>query len=347
MRRAERLALQEGCIGRCAKIGLSPRTLLAGRHLPSDARTLPHMKQPTTRLRASLDPEAVRRLLLDAGTSLPLAKALGLVTERGGANADAHRKLKQVSHFLRQLEVPLRDLYARHSDPVVVDAAAGKSYLGLALYDVLMRPEGRGRLLALETRPELVKRVSEIASAQGWTGVEPIAARIAEAPLPERVHLMVALHACDTATDEALVAAIRRNTDYIAVVPCCQAEFYRQLGDAAMPEPWRLLWDHPLHRRELGATLTNAVRASVLRCLGYEVTVTELAASEHSPKNELILGRRVGRFHKPERARLEALLQALPLRPWLVSELLPELLPGGQGSTQLSGAGDGAAETEA
>lgn len=305
------------------------------------------MKKNPTRLRASLDPDAVRRLLLDSGTSRTLAQALGLVTERGGANADAHRKLKQVAHFLRQLEVPIRDLYARHAEPVVVDAAAGKSYLGLALYEVLMRPEQRGRLMALETRPELVRRVSEIAAAQGWTGVEPVASRIAEAPLPERVHLMVALHACDTATDEALIAAVRHNADYIAVVPCCQAEFYRQLGDKAMPEPWRLLWDHPLHRRELGATLTNAVRASVLRCLGYEVTVTELAASEHSPKNELILGRRVGRFHKPERARLASLLEALPLRPMLVEELLPELLPGGQGSTQLSAADDGTAETDA
>jgi hypothetical protein len=115
-----------------------------------------------------------------------------------------------------------------------------------------------------------------------------------------------------------------------------------------MPEPWRLLWDHPLHRRELGAAFTNAIRASVLRCLGYEVTVTELAASEHSPKNELILGRRVGRFHKPERARLAALLASLPIVPMLVSALLPELLPsGGQSSIQPSTELPGVADTEA
>ncbi len=306
------------------------------------------MAKPAKNTRTSLDPEAVRKLLLDAGASVELGKALGLVSERGGANADAHRKLKQVAHFLRQLDAPLADLYARHDQPVVVDAAAGKSYLGLALFEVLMQPVGRGTLMALESRPELVKRVREIAAEQNWTRVQAVEGRIAEAPLPERIHLMVALHACDTATDEALIAAVTRNADYIAVVPCCQAELYRQLGDASMPEPWRLLWDHPLHRRELGAAFTNAIRASVLRCLGYEVTVTELADSEHSPKNELILGRRVGRFHKPERARLAALLASLPIVPMLVSALLPELLPsGGQSSIQPSTELPGVADTDA
>jgi hypothetical protein len=277
------------------------------------------------KLRSSLDPEAVRRAL-QGGPAVSLMQALGLVTSRGGASADANRKIKQVTHFLRQLEPAVGDLLARHREPVVVDAAAGKSYLGLALYDVMLRPAGRGRLIAVESRPTLVERVQGICREQGWTQVESVAATIADAPLPERIHLMLALHACDTATDEAIIVAVRHGADHVALVPCCQAEVARQLAERAGSTPLSLVWDHPLHRREFGAQLTNAIRASVLRCFGYEVTVTELAGTEHSPKNELILGRRVARFLMPERERLAHLLEETGVAPRVVRELLPELL---------------------
>ena len=149
--------------------------------------------------------------------------------------------------------------------------------------------------------------------------------------MPERIHLLTALHACDTATDDALAIAVRRQADHLAVVPCCQAEVGAQLKAlrTSTPGAWPLLWSHPIHAREFGAHLTNVIRTLVLQCFGYQVTVTELVGWEHSLKNELILARKVHREHRPSRTRLRELLAATGARPKVVRELLPELLPGG------------------
>jgi hypothetical protein len=157
------------------------------------------------------------------------------------------------------------------------------------------------------------------------------ACALAEAPFPPRFHLLTALHACDTATDDALLAGISGNADHLAVVPCCQAEVAQQLkrgpdagavdaaraGETAM----EALFAHPWHRREFGAHLTNVVRALALEAAGYKVTVTELTGWEHSLKNELILGRKYRREGGDARARLEALLAATGVRPALVRGL--------------------------
>jgi hypothetical protein len=146
-----------------------------------------------------------------------------------------------------------------------------------------------------------------------------VTADLEKAPYPERFHLMVALHACDTATDDALAAAISHNADHVAVVPCCQAELARQLKDHGTDASPSLqpLFEHPWHRREFGSHLTNVLRALTLEAHGYQVTVTELAGWEHSLKNELILGRRVHKESRPAKERLEKLLAETKVAPKL------------------------------
>jgi hypothetical protein len=140
--------------------------------------------------------------------------------------------------------------------------------------------------------------------------------------LPERVHVVTALHACDTATDDALALAIARAADHVAVVPCCQAELARELAQAKPADAASgALFEHAWHRREFGAHLTNVIRALALEARGYQVTVTELAGWEHSLKNELILGKRVKRFDAKAQARLDALLARFDVRPALVRAL--------------------------
>ena len=172
-------------------------------------------------------------------------------------------------------------------------------------------------------------------SAADVAPVSEVSATVSAAPsagLPARLHLVSALHACDTATDDALALAIRRRADHVAVVPCCQDEVAAQLKDLGDRPPaggaFPLLWAHALHRREFGAHLTNVIRALALEAHGYQVTVTELTGWEHSLKNELIIGRRVHQEHRGAKARLRELLAATGVRPQLVRELLPELLPG-------------------
>ena len=267
--------------------------------------------------------EEVRRELLP-GQSVELLKELHLVGRDGALHADSLRKLKQVNHLVQLIEPALRDVLSRHPDAVIVDAGAGNAYLGFILYELFLK-DTSSVVYSVDTRKELVQRGQERAGRLGFTRMRFLHAGIGEAPkeLPERAHLVLALHACDTATDDALVLAVKRNADHIAAVPCCQAEVAAQLKDAphAAPEPWPQLWGHPIHRREMGAHLTNVIRALALQSQGYQVTVTELTGWEHSLKNELILARRVGKEHRGARAELQKLLDTTGVRPKLVREL--------------------------
>ena len=254
-----------------------------------------------------------------AGMSLELLKDLHLLTRDGHLNADARRKLKQIRHLLGLLRPALDDAMARTAEPLVVDCGAGKSYLGALLHELVLTPAGRGALVAIEARPELSAQAAERAARFGHERFRVATGAIAEAALPQRPSVVTALHACDTATDDALALAIERAADHVAVVPCCQAEVARQL-EAARPDDPALaaLFAHPLHRRELGSHLTNVVRALALEAHGYKVTVTELVGWEHSAKNELILGKRVQRYDAAARTRLRTVLERFQIEPAIV-----------------------------
>jgi hypothetical protein len=259
------------------------------------------------------------------GMSIELLKDLHLLTREGQLNADARRKLKQIRHLVGLLKPALDDTLARHTAPSVIDCGAGKSYLGALLYELVLGPAGRGTLTAIEARPELSAQVAERAARFGQDRFKVATGAIASAAATTgdaRPNLVTALHACDTATDDALVMAIAQGADHVAVVPCCQAEVARQLEKSRPSDPAiAALFAHPLHRRELGSHLTNVVRALALEAHGYKVTVTELVGWEHSAKNELILGRRVNRFDPEARATLRELLGKFQIEPAVVREL--------------------------
>jgi hypothetical protein len=271
-------------------------------------------------VRKQVKGDAVRRELLP-GTSSDLLKELHLLTRDGDLNADSLRKLKQVNHLVRLLAPAVEDVLARFGEPVVADCGAGKSYLGFVLYELFLGPAGKGTLLALESREDLAGAGTERARRLEFERLRFVGGPIEAAALPERVHLVTALHACDTATDDALLLAVRHGADHVAVVPCCQAEVARQLASARAAPLLAPLFDHPWHRREFGSHLTNVVRALALEASGYKVTVTELTGWEHSVKNELILGRKTRGASREAREKLDALLAATGVRPKLVRAL--------------------------
>ncbi len=256
--------------------------------------------------------------------SQALLRELHLLTRTGDLNADALRKLKQVNHLVGLLTPALEDVFSRFEQPVVVDAGSGNAYLAFVLYELFFKDAGRGELVCLEGRDELTQRARERAARLGFDRMRFVTARLDEAEKwPERIHLLTALHACDTATDDALAAALQRKADHVAVVPCCQAEVAQQLKEhrADVKGPMAELFGHAWHRREFGSHLTNVLRALVLESRGYQVTVTELTGWEHSLKNELILGRRVHRESREAKARLAALLEETKVQPKLVRAL--------------------------
>lgn len=309
------------------------------------------MSPVADRFRKKVSKDEVPRELLP-GQSTELLKTLRILDPRGNLQADSRRKLKQVNHLVRLLAPALDDALARHAAPVLVDAAAGNAYLGFVLYELFLGPAGRGELIAIEPRPDLARQVRERAAALGYERLRVVEGLLAgDAQLPGRVHALVALHACDTATDDALLLGLGRRADHIAVVPCCQAEVARQLQalprDAVQDPGVRALWKHAWHRRELGSHLTNVLRALVLESRGYQVTVTELAGWEHAVKNELLLARRVGAGHAGALAELEALLARVPVRPALVRGLAAGSPAAGSPEAGSPAAGSPAAEARA
>ncbi|MFD0669106.1 class I SAM-dependent methyltransferase [Ramlibacter sp. MAHUQ-53] len=253
---------------------------------------------------------------LRPGQSVELLKELHILTRDGKLNQDSRRKLKQVYHLYQFIEKLLLELPAEGPGPVIVDHGAGKSYLGFILYDLFLKACGHGEMVGVETRPELVQRSRDLAQRLGFGRMRFLhlsAADAVDSPeLPPQVDMVTALHACDTATDDAIDFGLARDARFMVLVPCCQAEVagcLRQNKALSLSRtPLAELWRHPIHTRELGSQLTNVLRCLYLEACGYQVTVTELVGWEHSLKNELILARRTGQRKRSAAQRLRAVL---------------------------------------
>ena len=255
--------------------------------------------------------------------SVALLKALHILTPDGRLNADSRRKLKQVLHLVQLLRPALDALLAETDSPLLVDLGSGKSYLGFILYDLVIGPRGRGRIYGVESRAELVERSRALAAGMGFERMQFLAEPIAEANVPDgRADMVTALHACDTATDDAIRFALRHDARIVALIPCCQAEVASLLQKAT--GPLDQLWRHPIQRREFGAQLTNVIRGLYLEAQGYKVRVTELVGLEHSLKNELILAERHQRSNPMAKQQLDRFIDQIGVRPKLITDAIRE-----------------------
>lgn len=256
------------------------------------------------------------------GQSIELLKELHILTRDGKLNQDSRRKLKQVYHLCNFIEPLLKELMADgDSDFTLVDHGAGKSYLGFILYDLFLKSQGRGSVYGIETREELVKKSKELAERLKFPRMNflnlSVEDSISSPAIPEKVDLVTALHACDTATDDAIKFALEKNARFMVLVPCCQAEVATMLrknkGKNLSRNVLTEIYRHPIHTREFGSQITNVLRCLELESRGYQVTVTELIGWEHSMKNELIIAQYKDLPRQYPRQRLEKLLEELNL----------------------------------
>jgi hypothetical protein len=253
--------------------------------------------------------------------SIELLKELHILTRDGKLNQDSRRKLKQVYHLVNFIEPLFNEALEQNPNPTVIDHGAGKSYLGFILYDLLIKQHESGQVIGVEARGELVEKSRELAAWLGFTRMDFHHLSVEESTtsdaLPATVDIVTALHACNTATDDAIQFALKKQAKYMVLVPCCQAEVAEVLrlhknesfAKTALSEIWR----HPMHTREFGSQLTNALRCLQLEAAGYQVTVTELVGWEHSLKNELIIAKYIGKPRKNAKARIESILKELNL----------------------------------
>lgn len=254
--------------------------------------------------------------------SVELLKELHILTRDGKMNQDSRRKLKQIYHLYQFIEPLLLEIQQDHPAINLVDHGAGKSYLGFILYDLFFKQlNNASHIYGIETRDELVTQSRELANRLNFPRMSFLNLSVAESidsdQLPAQIDVVTALHACNTATDDAIHFALKKRAKFVVLVPCCQAEVAavlkknkgRQLAKNVLVELWR----HPIHTREFGSHVTNVLRCLQLEAHGYQVTVTELVGWEHSMKNELIIARRTGQARKNAEERLAAILHELNL----------------------------------
>lgn len=259
-----------------------------------------------------------------------LLRVLSLLNADGTMSADAMRKFSQVNHMVTLLLPVIEDLMARHKVLRIFDAGCGTSALTLILaWFLKVKKQHPCRLVGMDQSAAVIATSSKRAQALGLedilrfkvgqlhpsTTLGLFAETFPEDPperKPFRPHLLLGLHACDTATDMALAMGIIGQVDAMAIAPCCHGELarlWKSVNDPA--HPFAPVFAAPHIRRETAAHLTDALRMALVRGRGYEVTATEFVPSVHTPKNRLLLAVRRGQFHKDSLEQHERLKGAI------------------------------------
>ncbi len=233
-------------------------------------------------------------VLIRPGDAATLLRALGLLNADASLPPAQVRKYFQINHMVGQLRLTFEELRARHATIRLLDAGCGRSYLTLLLAwcgaHVWRHPI---EVLGVDRNPAVIeecRRRTELAQLDGVARFEVAALDQLDAiDVPAELHGVIALHACDTATCDAIAIGVARRAELVAVAPCCQAELARGWealadgqGDLAP------IWRTPHLRRETAAHLTDAMRMLLLRAAGYRTTAIEFIPSEHTRKNTLI-----------------------------------------------------------
>ncbi len=248
-------------------------------------------------------------------------RAIGLLGNDSSMPADAVRKYVQINHMLELLKAPLLDLRGRHKNLAILDAGCGSSYLTFLLAWYLKNKlqgdfSGNFLIAGIDTNKALIEKSRSMASILGLEGNMHFEvastkdfqwdALLARRPVLaefKRPQMVVGLHACDTATDEALGLGLASGAEVLAASPCCQAELASKWRELSQSQEGRShamapAFQAPELRRTIAAEITDMMRVLLLRASGYETTATEFVESRHSPKNRLILALKRGRFSK-------------------------------------------------
>ena len=225
-----------------------------------------------------------KQYLIPEGVPCPFLEAIGVMTADGRVRASMTHKFHQINRFLELVNdiVP-------HLPPEgqlrVVDFGSGKSYLTFALHHLLVRVHQREvAILAIDQNADVIQTCRGLCERLELSGIAFAAQAISAVEQSEPVHLAVALHACDGATDQALAQAVRWKSEVILAVPCCQHEVARSISS----EPLDLLLRHGILKERFAALATDALRAAALEAAGYRTQILEFVDLDHTPKNLLI-----------------------------------------------------------
>jgi len=241
---------------------------------------------------------------------------------------DGHKRIKpskmdkyrQVEEFLRLLKPTLDNEVGAQSEISIVDLGCGHAYLTFAVQEYLNSATQKVKVLGVDEREESKRHNDQIANSLG-ADAQFLLSKIADTPT-QAVDIAIALHACDTATDDSIAWAVKNSAKVIMLAPCCHHDLQAQID--FVPEPWSLLTRHGVVSERLIDLMTDSLRAQILKLLGYRVEIVEFIGGEHTPRNIMIRAVKTGAKVDPaEVDRYQAMLA-----DWKISPHLAELLKG-------------------
>jgi SAM-dependent methyltransferase len=251
----------------------------------------------------------------------PFLRVVGITDDHARVKPTARAKYRQVERFIEIVEhtLPGPDLLAPGASLRAVDLGCGSGVLTLATYHYLSEVRGlRVTMIGVDTKADLIARLDDTAASLGWhDGLSFRTGTIDAVEIEPPPDLVLALHACDTATDDALARAVAWQSTWVLAAPCCQHHLQAQIEPAAAPAEYEPLLRHGIVRERLGDLLTDSLRAEILRAHGYRTDVIEFVSTEHTGKNLMIRAVRTGRADEAAAAAAEQLAGLWQVEPAL------------------------------
>lgn len=249
-----------------------------------------------------------RDYYIKIGKADDLLKEIGILSSEGKVRNDMIRKYNQTDHFVELVSDLLKDLAARYDSITVLDCACGKSYLSFVLNyyirEVLKKP---CYFIGLDYSNTVIEASKKMAGNLGYTNMEFKVTDIRNYHADRDIHLVISLHACDTATDEAMALAVNNNVGAVVMVPCC----HRELLDQYDYKPFGQILKYGILKARIADVMTDGMRGLYLEALGYKVSIVEYISPLETPKNLMIRAERTGAFNRKameEYRQLSALL---------------------------------------
>lgn len=276
----------------------------------------------------NLSHDRPKQVILEEGADTLFLRAIGIMRKDGKIKSSMRSKFRQINAFVQLLaDIPeIKNL----SEPIhITDLGCGNAYLTFATYHYLRNVLGKElELTGIDQRADLILRNQEIAQELQWDSIHFQTGFIADYTPQVPPAIIIALHACDTATDDAIAQGIRHKSDIIVVAPCCHHELQVQLNNASAPAGLSATMRHGLWHERMGDILTDSFRALIMRVMGYQVSVLEFVSPDHTPKNILLRAIRKGEpGYRPGISEYQQLLDAWQVQPYLHKLLAEELAP--------------------
>jgi len=278
----------------------------------------------------NLDHDRIKSRLLSP--SDPFLREVGIADDHGRIKPSRQDKYRQVEEFLRLLSPALNDaIAAGHierptpEEPLsIVDFGCGNAYLTFAAHQYLQAIGLPVHVTGIDIRPQSRIRNAEIAAKLDITAtMDFFTEEISRATL-KKVDIAIALHACDTATDDAIAWAVKNEAKLLLIAPCCHHDLQAQIKQA--PEPWSLLTKHGLLKERFADLLTDALRAQILKILGYRTEAIEFVEGEHTPRNLMLRAIKTGAKLDPlDVARYREMIELWKVQPALAQRLANQL----------------------